>query len=55
MNSATVFTGSEGGTTMMLIKVMMPPTGAVSRMKSNGSFLNTDWLIALFGPTNMTV
>jgi hypothetical protein len=39
----------------MLVSSMMPPTGAVSRRKSNGSFLNSEALIALFGPTNMTM
>ena len=39
MKSATVLTGSEAGTTMMLVSRMTPATGTVSRMKSNGSFL----------------
>ena len=55
MNSATVFTGSEFGTTMMLVSSMMPPIGCESRRKSNGSFLNTEAEIALFGPTNISV
>jgi hypothetical protein len=31
MNSATVFTGRSGGTTMMLASFMVPAIGVVSR------------------------
>jgi len=39
MKSWTVLTGSDIGTTIMLVSCMMLATGTVSRMKSYGSFL----------------
>ena len=39
MNSATVFTGRPLVTTITLGVRTMPATGAISRMKLNGSFL----------------
>ena len=38
MNSATVFGGNAAGTTITLGVRTSPATGAMSRMKSNGSF-----------------
>ena len=37
---------------LMLVSRMTPATGTVSRMKSNGSFLYSDVLMALLGASN---
>ena len=55
MNSLTVFAGMAFDTTSMLVSCMMLATGAVSRMKSYGSFLYSEVEIALFGATNSSV
>ena len=54
-NSATLFAGKLGGTTMTLGVRTNPATGAISRMKLNGRFLYKVALIPLAGLTNNIV
>ena len=55
MNSATVLTGTSGFTSITLVSCMVPATGTLSRMKSNGRLSYSEALMALLGPTKPMV
>ena len=51
MNFATLSAGTDGCTTRTFDNNIVPPTGTLSRTKSNGSFSYKLAFIALFGAT----